>query len=173
MLNSGAAIVATGSSFAVLNQVEYAPGGSVKLIATAGNTAADDVVTINSGANVDVSGAGGGYAGSLTIQSAGATTLNGTLSGGSLYKDTGGNFSLVAGSLSGALPFSSGFTGSFSATLITGNITIAAGTTLTSGNVLLVTNGGSVDVEGTIDASGPTAAPSRSMELARPRRSPT
>ncbi len=149
-LASGAAIIATGSRIAVLDQVEYAPGGAVKLTAAAGN------VTIDSGARVDVSAAGIGYAGSLSIQTPGVATLDGALLGAAAFNDVGGNFSLKAGSLAGALPFSGGFTGSFAATLQHGDITIAAGQTLTSGNVLLVADNGSIYVNGAIDASGPT-----------------
>ena len=149
-LASGAAIIATGSRIAVLDQVEYAPGGAVKLTAVAGN------VTIDGGARVDVSAAGIGYAGSLSIQTPGVATLDGALLGGAAFNDVGGNFSLAAGSLVGALPFSGGFTGSFAATLQHGDITIGAAQTLTSGNVLLVADNGSIYVNGEIDASGPT-----------------
>lgn len=152
VLNSGARILATGSRIPLFDIYEDAPGGIVTLAANKGN------VTLNSGSTIDVSGAGSGYAGSLIITTAatGVATLDGTLAGGAAYNDLGGKFSLTAGSLSGSLPFNSGFTGSFAIALNSGDITVAAGTTLTSANVLLSTNNGGVIVDGTIDASGPS-----------------
>lgn len=152
VLNAGAKILATGSHIPVFDIYEDAPGGIVTLAANSGN------VTLNSGSSIDVSGAGNGYAGSLIITTAptGVATLDGTLSGGAAYNDLGGKFSLTAGSLAGALPFTSGFTGAFSVALNTGDIVVPTSVTLTSGNVLLSTNQGGVTVDGTIDASGPT-----------------
>jgi hypothetical protein len=158
VLDSGAKIDAGGSHIAILDVVEDAPGGSVKLVSNTGN------VTIGQDATVDVSATGNGYAGSLTIIAPGTTdtngnlvggtaTLTGTLIGGANFKDAGGNFVLNAGSLIGTLPFQ-GFTGSFSVALQAGNIDVPAGTTLSSGLVNLTANNGSVTVEGTIDASG-------------------
>jgi filamentous hemagglutinin family protein len=151
-LASGASIVATGSRIAVVNQIAYSPGGSVRLTALAGN------VTIDSGASVDVSAAGNGYAGALSIRTAstGIATLSGALLGGAAHDDAGGIFSLSAGDLSGALPFSGGFTGSFAVTLKYGDITIGAGSTLISEHVLLVADQGGVIVDGVIDAKGPS-----------------
>jgi hypothetical protein len=152
VMNPGAGILATGSHIVLFDETLDAPGGAIKLIANAGN------VAIDSGAVIDVSATGNGYAGSLTIQtlSTGMATLNGTLSGGAAFADLGGNFTLNAGHLSGGLPFNGGFSGSFSVTLGQGDISVASGQTLTSGEVLLVANGGSVVVNGTIDASGPS-----------------
>jgi hypothetical protein len=154
-LNSGASIIAAGSAVPVLDQIRYAPGGSVLLAANAGN------VTIDQGASIDVLAAGNGYAGSLTVQAQGKATLNGTLNGAAAFNDLGGSFSLTAGSLAGTLPFSSlagtpNFSGGFAVTLAQGDIAVAAGTTLTSKQVTLTANGGSVIVDGTIDASGPS-----------------
>jgi len=164
-LGDGARIIATGSVVKVLDQTQYAPGGAVQLVANNG------AVTLGTGTTVDVSAATDdttglrqGYAGSLTIRSKNATTLNGTLLGrGGVYKtsdgsihdarELGGDFSLQAGSLVGSLPLSS-FTRSFAVTLDTGNITIDQ--TLTSGKVTLTANTGTVTVNGTIDASGPS-----------------
>ncbi|MDR3493346.1 MAG: filamentous hemagglutinin family protein [Ancalomicrobiaceae bacterium] len=152
VLNSGAAIVAMGSHIVLFDETLDAPGGTVTLTASAGN------VAINTGAIIAVSATGNGYAGSLAIQTAttGTATLNGTLLGGAAFNDLGGNFSLNAGSLTGNLPIGSGFTGSFAVQLGQGDIAIATGQTLTSGNVLLVANNGSIIVNGSIDASGPT-----------------
>jgi hypothetical protein len=150
-LDSGALISVTGAVVTVLDQTEYALGGAVVLNAVAGD------VKINQGATIDVSAGGGlGYAGSLMITAAGTTTLAGALKGGAAFNDAGGNFALTTGQLVGDLPLSSGFTGSFQVALQNGDITIPQSATLTSKVVSLTANNGSVTVDGTIDASGPS-----------------
>ncbi|HEY0339325.1 MAG TPA: hypothetical protein VGC34_00845, partial [Steroidobacteraceae bacterium] len=150
IVDSTASIRATGSEISLFDTVEEAPGGFVRLI-SAGN------VSIADGATIDVSGTGNGFAGSLGIQAAGTATLGGTLRGSAFYADMGGQFALTAGNLAGNLPFDGAFTSSFAVSLQQGDISIATGQTLTSSNVLLVTNSGSIMVDGTIDASGPSA----------------
>ncbi|MEW6436334.1 MAG: filamentous hemagglutinin family protein [Pseudomonadota bacterium] len=150
VLTPRANISATGSHIVLFDLADDAPGGTVKLIANSGD------VTIDSGATVDVAAAGDGFAGSLTIQTSGTATLDGTLSGNAAFGDLGGNFTLNAGSLAGSLPLAGGFSGSFNVTLQQGDIDIVQGTTLTSGQVILTANNGNVIVDGTINASGPT-----------------
>ncbi|MES5481638.1 filamentous hemagglutinin family protein [Bradyrhizobium sp. INPA03-11B] len=151
VLGSGALIDASGSRIAILDVVQDAPGGDVQLASTAGN------VIVGQGATVRVAGAGRGFAGSLSILAANTAALDGTLDGSAAFKDLGGNFTLQAGNLRGAagLPLTA-FTGGFSVRLGSGDIRIEAGQTLSSGKVLLVANNGSVIVNGTIDASGPS-----------------
>jgi Filamentous haemagglutinin family outer membrane protein len=110
-------------------------------------------VTLGSDSTVDVSGAGFGFAGSLAILAGDTAQMAGTLKGGAAFSDLGGEFTLIANRLGSALPFTSGFTRSFEASLGQGNIDITADTTLTSEKVVLVANTGYVNVEGTIDAS--------------------
>ncbi len=149
-LVGNASISATGTRISLFDLTEDTPGGTVKLIADAGN------VTLGANTLVDVSAAGNGYAGTLGIQATnGTATLGGTLKGNAAYNDLGGNFLLVANNMVGGLPLGA-FTGSFAVSLGQGDITIANGQTLTSQNVLLVANNGSVNVDGTIDASGPS-----------------
>ncbi len=149
-LDGNAAIRATGTRISLFDLTEDTPGGTVKLISDNGN------VTLGANTLVDVSAAGNGYAGSLGIQATnGSATLGGNLKGNAAYNDLGGNFSLSANTLVGSLPFGA-FTGSFAVSLGNGDITIANGQTLTAQNVLLVANHGSVNVDGTIDASGPS-----------------
>src|SRR5262249_59062091 len=142
VLDSGASILARGAEMTVLDLVEDAPGGNVQLVAQDGN------VTISSGADINVAGVGNGFAGRLGIATSSdrTTTLNGTLEGGAAYKDTGGDFSLQTGSLAGSLPWTSGFTRSFSISLGQGDITVPAGIALDTGDVLLVANSGNVVV---------------------------
>ena len=149
-LSGNAAIRAGGTEISLFGLLEDTPGGSVSLVSDKGN------INLGVGTLVDVSAVGVGYAGTLVVEAPkGTATLNGTLQGNASFNDTGGNFALTANTLAGNLPLS-GFTGSFAVELGNGDITIAAGQTLTSGNVLLVANNGSVVVNGTIDASGPT-----------------
>ncbi|MGN1290154.1 MAG: beta strand repeat-containing protein, partial [Bradyrhizobium sp.] len=151
VLGSGALIDASGSRITILDVVQDAPGGDVQLASTAGN------VIVGQGATVRVAGAGRGFAGSLSILAANTAALDGTLDGSAAFKDLGGNFTLQAENLGGAagLPLTA-FTGGFSVRLGNGDIRIEAGQTLSSGKVLLVANNGSVIVNGTIDASGPS-----------------
>lgn len=152
VLDRGASIVATGSHIALFDAVEDAPGGTVKLTASTGN------VAINNGASIDVSATGLGFAGALAIATGDGkvATLDGTLRGGAAYNDLGGRFALSAGQLIGDLPINSGFTASFAVALQQGDIVVPMGANLTSGQVVLSASHGSVIVDGTIDASGPT-----------------
>ncbi len=146
-------INAAGSEIVLGPVTEDTPGGTVTLVSQTGN------VTLDAGSLVNVAAAGNGYAGTLAIITAatGTTTLAGTLDGGAAFKDSGGSFLLQTGSVSGSLPWSSGFTRQFQAAIYQpGDIVVPGGVTLNSGNVLLVANQGSVIVNGTIDASGPT-----------------
>ncbi|MDR3416188.1 MAG: hypothetical protein P4L83_08380, partial [Nevskia sp.] len=149
VLSGNAAIEAPGTAILLSDQLEYTPGGTVKLISDSGN------ITLGSGTTIDVSAAGSGYAGTIGIQAAsGTVTLGGTLSGSAESNALGGSFILSANALSGSLPISSGFTTEFEVALSTGDITIPSGQTLTSATVLLQADGGWVLVNGTIDASG-------------------
>ena len=145
-LGNGAKILAMGSTVQILDQTGFAPGGAVQLLADAGN------VQLLGGSTIDVSASGYGYAGSLTITASGTATLDGTLHGQGAFKDTGAEFSLSASNLSGALPITSGFTGSFAVTLQQGDIVVAQGTTLSSDMVVLTANNGNVIINGTIDS---------------------
>jgi filamentous hemagglutinin family protein len=177
VLGSGALIDASGSHIAILDFVEDAPGGSVRLVSAAGD------VTIGEGATVDVSAAGIGYAGRLAIVTApgGVTTLDGTLEGSAAFGTLGGNLAIQTGTIvshnsTGVFPTAgtgiiearrpgaepsffqlSGFTGSVSIALSgREDLLIPEGTTLTAEHVSLVANNGSIVVNGTVDASGPS-----------------
>ncbi|MDI4235724.1 filamentous hemagglutinin family protein [Bradyrhizobium sp. Arg237L] len=152
VLGAGAFIDASGSRITVLDLAQDAPGGNVRLVSATGN------VTINPGATVSVAAAGNGFAGSLSVVAANTATLDGTLDGHAAFKDLGGDFTLEADRLGGSrvLPLGAGFSSSFTVRLGGGDITVAAGQTLSSDKVLLVANNGSVIVDGTIDASGST-----------------
>jgi filamentous hemagglutinin family protein len=150
VLDRGARVVATGSEILLFDHAMDTQGGKVTLSTPAGN------VIINPGAVVDVSGAGVGYAGELTIKANGTAALNGSLVGGAAYQELGGAFTLSAANYAGNLPLDGSFTRRFAVTLNNGDIVLAQGQTLTAGEVLLEADHGSVIVDGTIDASGPT-----------------
>ena len=149
VLSNGAQILAPGFGVPVLDQTAYEPGGVVQLASSAGN------VTL-AGSTIDVAAAINGYAGTVVLTASGTVTLSAQndLVAGAAYNDVGGQLLLSANAFVGPLPIYSGFTRAFAVSLQQGNIDIAQGDTLTSQNVSLTANGGSVTVEGTIDASG-------------------
>lgn len=152
-LGNGAVINAAGTQITLGPVTEDTPGGTVSLVSETGN------VTLNGGSLITVAASGSGYAGTLEISTAdtGTTTLDGTLDASAAFGDSGGSFTLSTGSIAGALPLTSGFSSNFEVEIYQpGDLTIAAGQTLTSGNVLLVANQGSVIIDGTINASSPT-----------------
>lgn len=159
ILQSGAKIIATGSAVPLFDQIQYAPGGIVRLVSDLGD------VSVQSGSSIDVSAAGPGNAGSLVIeagaqnQSATATaTLQGSLTGTAAGGGQGGSFAVSTGILAGTLP--GGFSGAVTVETRQGNLDIgdyadAVAQSLTAQSVTLVADGGLVRVDGTIDASGP------------------
>lgn len=133
-----------------------APGGTVDIL-SAGN------VLLSAGSVIDVSGAPGGDAGSLSVTAtAGNFAADGTLKGAAGSGGQGGSFSVNAGSLDGGnflgllhTVTSAGFQGDLSFELHgTGNLDLAAGTSLKATDVALIADQGSVTVEGAIDVSG-------------------
>ena len=146
-LSGSALLTAAGTRITIGNLIQDTPAGTVRLYADAGN------VTLGSNTIVDVSGAGSGYAGSLSIYAGGTASLGGSLNGGARYGDLGGQFALIANQLATGLPFGAGFTRGFQVSLGQGDILLGAGQTLTSEKVLLVTNTGGIFIDGTIDAS--------------------
>lgn len=151
VLGGNGAIRASGIRLSLFDLIEDTSAGTVKLIADAGN------VTLGAGTIVDVSAAGNGYAGTLGIQASnGTATLGGTLLGSAAYKDLGGTFILNANALQGSLPLGSSFSGAYAVTLGHGDILVDTGQTISSDAILLVANNGSVTINGTLDASGPS-----------------
>ncbi|MCK9917085.1 filamentous hemagglutinin family protein [Microbacteriaceae bacterium K1510] len=145
-LSGNALLSAAGTRvrFGDLNQ--DTPGGNIRLVADAGD------VKLDAGSTVDVSAAGYGYAGTLTILAANTARLNGALKGGALYTDLGGELSIIADRVASPL-VSAGFTRSFQLSVGHGDIILDADQTLTSEKVVLVANQGGIYINGTIDAS--------------------
>lgn len=151
-LADGALVDAAGTRITLGDVTQDTPGGAVKLISQNGD------VTIEDGARVTVAASGRGYAGGLYIATGfdGVTTLRGTLDGSAAFKSSGGTFVLSTGRIVGDLPWN-GFTRRFETAIYQpGDLVVPTGVTLSSMEVRLVANQGSVIVDGTIDASGPT-----------------
>lgn len=144
----------------------YAPGGDLTLASKQGS------VVVDAGAVVNFAGAPlGGPAGSLTISANDLATLDGTFEGGAAKGYLGGYFTLSSGGAAdldqlAQLTHSAGSTGGISITTGAGNLLLSAGQSLVAQDVYLTANGGSsavngnagaVDIEGTINASGPAA----------------
>ncbi|MEW6436274.1 MAG: filamentous hemagglutinin family protein [Pseudomonadota bacterium] len=150
-LASGAEVAAQGSRVSLFGFNEDVAAGTVKLISDKGNA------TIASGSTVDVSAAGMGYAGTVSISApAGTVTLSGLVQGAAAYKDLGGTFILNAGQLAGSLPQGSSFSNAYAVTLGQGDILVDASQTISSDTILLTANDGSVTINGTLDASSPS-----------------
>ncbi|MBY6239909.1 filamentous haemagglutinin family protein [Methylosinus sp. Sm6] len=150
-LAAGALVNASGTRVAIGGVTQDTPGGTVRIASQKGD------VTIEDGAKVTVAASGRGYAGGVYIATGaeGVTTLHGAFDASAAYKDSGGTFVLSTGSIVGDLPWN-GFTRRFETVVGHGDLVVPTGQTLNSTEVRLVANRGSVIVDGTIDASGPT-----------------
>lgn len=170
---NGASIVALGAVKQFDTQYVYAAGGAVTLSSANGD------VILNNGASIDVSGAEGGDAGSITVQATrGEFDLKGQMRGmastrsGQTTRPAGGGFTLDVESIAdftdtnGAIV--DGFThvnralqaGGFNASRhvrVRGdneNLVLAASELITARDVRLVADAGDVDIAGDIDARG-------------------
>jgi filamentous hemagglutinin family protein len=130
-------------------------GGAVVLDSTAGN------VSMAGGASINVSGgAGGGAAGSLTVDAGGNAELSGTLLAQSATGSAGGSFAVQAGqignlgALVGALS-TGGFSTEQDFATASGDLTLAAGSTIRAQTISLTASGGDLTIDGTIDARAP------------------
>ncbi|WP_081616775.1 filamentous haemagglutinin family protein [Thiobacillus thioparus] len=160
VLANGAQVNAAGYAKAFGTETAYADGGQIELRATRGNVALDN------GARVSVAGAGEGDAGSLTIRAIdGTAKLDGDLDGGAdtAHGALGGRFALdlaglgdFSGLLSklGAGKFSESVSVHLRGSGTAGSIAMAAGDTLTSHDVLLVSDQGDIRLAGVIDSTG-------------------
>jgi filamentous hemagglutinin family protein len=151
-LESQSSINVAGTVRTLADYSVSTPGGAVVLDSSAGN------VSMASGASINVSGGvSGGAAGSLTVNAGGSAELSGTLLAQSASGSAGGSFAVQAGqigsfgSLVSALS-AAGFSTEQDFTTETGDLTLAAGSTIRAQDVSLTANGGALSVDGTIDA---------------------
>ena len=157
-LGPNASIDVSGVSTTFDSVAVGGPGGRVLISATAGS------VTMASGASIDLSaGAASGSAGALSITAASGTAdLQGTLTASGGSGASAGQFTLDVMQLPdlGALDTSLN-TGGFGGLRSfrqrgAGDVVLASGTQVRASTVSISNDGGSVDVYGTIDASGST-----------------
>ena len=122
-------------------------------------------LTMASGASIDVSGAGSSGAGGEIILSMpnGTATLAGTLKDLTGAAAAGGQFAITAAQLPDLAALntelnSGGFSGMRGFTQIgPGDLVVSTGATIRAGTVSLINDGGSLTLDGRIDASGSSA----------------
>lgn len=160
-LAAEAQVQAQGALRSLAGASVHAPAGTVNLVSQQGN------VIVDSGARIDVSSAGSD-AGEIAVRApAGVAALRGAFSGRGIAGFRDGVFKLDARVLNGDTAQSlndfaalnsklnsGGFNAERSLRLRSGDITIAAGDTVTAKSVQLAADNGMVAVNGTIDARG-------------------
>ena len=158
-MQAGAEILARGVEYPIVLGGAAAPdpGGQVNIRSSAG------AVVIDSGAKIDVSAAGSGDAGSITLSApVGRVAVAGELKGTATGGGSGGSFQLDTTDLTGFNGFSAlnsdvivkgGFTTAVDIRTRNGDLSIAAGDTLKARSVTLSVDGGNLDLQGTIDAT--------------------
>ena len=161
-VGSGAVIDVSGITVGVGDQTRGAAGGIVNLAATG-------AVTVASGSSINVSGAGAAPGGLLSVLGGGTVTLDGTLAGSATAGASGGGFWLTAGQLAGGFsPLATklaagGFTNLVSVRVQSGDLSLAAGNTLTANQITLSADTGVIDIAGTLNA--PSGGQSGSIGL--------
>ena len=165
-LGAHARIDVRGTAVTFQDQVRSAPGGSIRLAASAADPSAG-TVDVQAGAILDVSGnANGGDAGSIAISASGSAGIAGQLLGTARGPGRGGSFSLDAASVGDFAALNGGLdAGGLDAVReirIRGpgeDLQLAAGQRLRAHEVLLQSDAGHVIVNGSIDASGDAVSP--------------
>jgi filamentous hemagglutinin family protein len=167
-LQTGTDIDLAGRATKLFDQTVDSNGGTLILQAYAGTPGANDAGSISedAGASIDVASPGAN-AGDITAIAAGGTVaFNGSLSGGATGGNAGGSFTVFANSLSSSngaqTPFDTlnaalnagGFNAYRGIELATGDIIVDQ--TITAHQVSLGADAGSIEVLGTINASGAT-----------------
>jgi len=157
---SGGQITTAGNGVVFGSTTAYAPGGTIAL--------SGSEVTVKNGAILDVS-AVGASAGTLLITAGAVNIANtpDTLKGGAVagidgVAQTQGQFSLYTnqagtsdwfGTLNTQLK-NAGFTGALQFSFANGDVTLASNDNIIAHQVVIAANNGSININGTIDASG-------------------
>jgi len=150
-VGSGAVIDASGITVSAGDQVRGAAGGIVNLAATG-------AVTVAANSSINVSGAGEAPGGFLSVLGGGTVSLDGSLAGNAAADAIGGSFWLTAGQLTGGLAplagklTTGGFTNLIDVRVQSGDLNVAAGSTLTANQINLTADTGFIDVAGTLNA---------------------
>ncbi|WP_341929525.1 filamentous haemagglutinin family protein [Methyloversatilis discipulorum] len=150
-LASGGTLDVAGTAKDYLGKTITTPGGDVAIVSRAGN------IALNSGARVDVSAAGSGSAGSVTLSApegdieVAAGVLRAQSAGGA----SGGDFSIdtrAAASLDGIAALTGEFTRSWQARVRDGDTRLDAN--VKAQTIAISADAGSLAIGGTLDASG-------------------
>jgi filamentous hemagglutinin family protein len=151
---SGATIDVSGRRVQLATERVDVPGGAVEVVARAGD------VRFEAGSRVDVSaGTGTAAAGSLRILAGGAAELAGALQGAAGDPGRSGRFDLVAsgidslGDLAARLA-AGGFRRFIGVETTAGDLSLGPGDSLRADEVVVAASGGSLAVEGQVDAAG-------------------
>ncbi len=152
-IDAGGITVTAGNQFHT--QTQGAAGGTVTL-STAG------ALTLAPGSAINVAGAGSAPGGALALNGAGAVSLGATLNGAGGSGAQGGSLTVDAGSLTageGALAALIGegintFTNQIDVHTQSGNLALAAGSAITSDQVVLTSDTGTIEVGGRISNQG-------------------
>jgi filamentous hemagglutinin len=149
VLAGGAGIDVAGIN--PVNAAHGSDGGSISL--NAGGS-----VSVSSGVNLSVAAGAGADAGSISVVAGGSAALAGQLDGGAQTGNMSGSFSLQAGSLLNFsalndLLESSGFHQLRSIEVGSGDLDLAAGSSITAQNVVLTADSGAITIAGNIDAT--------------------
>ncbi len=168
-VEAGANISTAGTLVSIGNQSAGTPGGSIEINA-GGN------LMLSNGASLNVSGVGTAAAGTVSLTSGGSASVGATLSGRSGTGGAGGSFSLDAGSLAavngaGANPLTAlasllgvgSFSDAIDLRLRTGDLDLAAGSSLSANTVTLTADTGQVTIGG--DVSAPSGALRGSLSI--------
>ncbi|KVW95123.1 filamentous haemagglutinin family protein [Thiobacillus denitrificans] len=162
-LGGNAKVDVTGRTVQFFDVTEPSWGGTAEFASDSGN------VEFAAGSNVDVSAAAGGDAGTLIVRAAnGSFTLaDGSVSGAAPMDadntrgegaraliDTG---TLASFSTLNSVLNSGGFDGERGLRVRSGNVDIAAGDMVVARDIRISADGGTLDVAGTLDASGDVA----------------
>jgi hypothetical protein len=154
-IGSTGSISVAGTLLSAVDRTAPSPGGTIAL-----NAPGD--VTLATGSTLSVAGDEVAPAGTLGIVGGGIVTLSGTLVGNAGSGGTGGNFSVDAGQLANGLTplaaslTSGGFSGSVSVRVHGGDLDLLPGGALTSNQITLTADDGTVDIAG--ELSAPSAA---------------
>lgn len=152
---SGARMNAGSSAVNFDKYTAYTPAGQIALQANLAN------IVVDAGAALHVDGGAGGNAGtiSMTAQNGQVSVADGTLHGQAGAGMRGGSFVLDSATVNSfsvlnAALNAGGFDASRNLRLRQGDLQIAAGDTVKASNITLSTDNGSIDIAGTLDASG-------------------
>jgi filamentous hemagglutinin family protein len=147
----GASVSAGGAVVGIGNQTAGTPGGRISI------DAGGDLL-LDSGATIDVSGAGGSAAGAVVLAAGGNATVASTLTGKAAAGAAGGSFSLDAGHLVTPLTTlasslnAGGFDDVIGVRARAGDLILTSGASLTANSITLTADSGKVDIAGELSA---------------------